>query len=107
MKTQKIFSGKAFAFGLWVLLIAGITLTMGIALTTENNKAQAQQQQQQNQTQASIPHNAKGHESHQIVNFQNSSDGATYAGTVTFNSSKPVDIISFEDVTGKQNANTT
>jgi mannose/fructose-specific phosphotransferase system component IIA len=88
-------------------LIAGITLTMVIALTTENNKALAQQQQQQNQTQASIPHNAKGHESHQIVNFQNSSDGATYAGTVTFNSSKPVDIISFEDVTGKQNANTT
>jgi hypothetical protein len=30
-----------------------------------------------------------------------------HAGTVTFNSSKPVDIISFEDVTGKQNANTT
>src|SRR5580765_524398 len=102
MKIQKIFFGKAFAFGLWVLLIAGITPTMGIVLTTENNKAlaqqqQQQQQQQQNQTQASIPQNAKGHESHQIVNFQNSSDGATYAGTVTFNSSKPVDIISFED----------
>lgn len=107
MKTKRNFSSKTFAFGLFVVLIAGITLTMGTALTTENNKALAQQQQQQNQTQASIPHNAKGHESHQIVNFQDSSDGATYAGTVTFNSSKPVDIISFEDVTGKQNANTT
>jgi hypothetical protein len=106
MKTQRVFSGKTVAFGLWILLITGITLTMGIALTAETNKAQAQAQQQ-NQTQASIPHNAKGHESHQIVNFQNSSDGVTYAGTVTFNSSKPVDVISFEDVTGKQTANTT
>ena len=43
----------------------------------------------------------------QIVKFQNSGDGVTYAGTVTFNSSKPADVISFEDVTGKQNANTT
>jgi hypothetical protein len=43
MKTQRILSEKTFAFGLWVLLIAGITLTMGTALTTENNKALAQQ----------------------------------------------------------------
>jgi hypothetical protein len=108
MKTQRNFSEKTFVFTLSIVLIAGITLSMGIALTAEDSKAQAQQQQQQqNQTQASIPHNAKGHESHQIVNFQNSSDGVTYTGTVTFNSSKPVDVISFEDITGKQNANTT
>jgi hypothetical protein len=106
MKTQRNFSGKAFVFALSIVLISGITLSMGIESTAEDNKAQAQQQQQ-NQTHASIPHNAKGHESHQIVNFQNSSDGVTYAGTVTFNSSKPVDVISFEDITGKQNANTT
>ena len=105
MKTQGNISGKTFAFALFIVLTAGITLTMGVALTTENNKAHAQQQQ--NQTQASIPDNAKGHESHQIVNFQNASDGVTYAGTVTFNSSKPVDVISFEDITGKQNENTT
>jgi hypothetical protein len=108
MKTQRNFSEKTFVFALSIVLIAGITLSMGIALTAEDSKAQAQQQQQQqNQTQASIPHNAKGHESHQIVNFQNSSDGVTYTGTVTFNSSKPVDVFSFEDITGKQNANTT
>ena len=90
------------------MLIAATTLALGVALTTEYNKAHAQQpQQQQNQTQASILHNAKGHESRQIVNFQNSSDGVTCAGTVTFNSSKPVDVISFEDITGKQDANTT
>lgn len=106
MKTQqRDLSGKTFTFALFIVLTAGITLILGVALTTEFNKAQGQQQQ--NETQSSVPHNAKGHESHQIVNFQNSSDGVTYAGTVTFNSSKPVDIISFEDVTGKQNANTT
>ena len=107
MKTQSHLS-ETFAFALFIVLIAGITLSIGVASTSETNKAQAQaQEQQQNQTQASITHNAKGHESHQIVNFQNSSDGVTYAGTVTFNSSKPVDVISFEDITGKQNANTT
>jgi hypothetical protein len=108
MKIQRNISGKTFVFALSIVLIAGITVSMGIALTAEDSKAQAQQQQQQqNQTQSSIPHNAKGHESHQIVNFQNSSDGVTYTGTVTFNSSKPVDVISFKDITGKQNANTT
>src|SRR5215218_3357615 len=106
MKTQRNFSGKTFVFALSIVLIAGITLSIGIALTAEDSKAQAQQQQH-NQTQASMPHNAKGHESHQIANFQNSGDGVTYAGTVTFNSSKPVDVISLEDITGKQNANTT
>jgi hypothetical protein len=106
MKTKQSLSRKTFAFALFIALATGITLFLGVASTAENNKAQAQTQQQ-NQTHASIPHNAKGHESHQIVNFQNSSDGVTYTGTVTFNSSKPVDVISFEDVTGKQNANTT
>jgi hypothetical protein len=108
MKTQGNISGKTFVFALFIVLVTGITLSMGVTSTAEINKAQAQaQQQQQSQTQASIPHNVKGHESHQIVNFQNSGDGVTYAGTVTFNSSKPVDVISFEDITGKQNANTT
>jgi hypothetical protein len=70
-----------------------------------NNQVQAQQQQ----TQMSVPHNAKGHESHQVVNLQNSSQGIVYKGTVTFNSSKPVDIIEYEDVTGQsqQNINST
>jgi hypothetical protein len=63
--------------------------------------AQQQQQQQQQMTQASIPHNAKGHESHQVVNLQNATEGSVYTGTVTFNSSKPVDIMVYEDVTGK------
>lgn len=105
MVRQKNISNKTLAFGLFAVIITGITLNLGNTLT-ENNKVQAQQQQQ-HQTQSSIPHNAKGHESHQIVNFQNSSPGQIYKGTVTFNSSKPVDIISYKEITGQQNANTT
>ena len=59
------------------------------------------QQDNQTQTQTSIPHNAKGHESHQVVNLQNATEGITYTGKVTFNSSKPVDMIAYEDITGQ------
>lgn len=105
MVRQKNISNKTLAFGLFAVIITGITLNLGNTLT-ENNKVQAQQQQQQHQTQSSIPHNAKGHESHQIVNFQNSSDSKIYKGTVIFKSSKHVDIISYKEMTGQQNANT-
>ncbi|HYG00130.1 MAG TPA: hypothetical protein VD815_08560 [Candidatus Saccharimonadales bacterium] len=86
--------------GLFVALMAGLTFAM-IQIVVENgNKVLAQQKegQQSNQT-SSVPHNAKGHESHQVIVFQNSSDGISYSGTVTFNLSKPADIISFEEVT--------
>ena len=63
------------------------------------------QQEQNNQT--SIPHNAKGHESHQVIIFQNSSDGLKYTGMVTFSLSKPADVISFEEITDGQPANAT
>ncbi len=85
-----------------VIAAAGIMLALG-ATVVEINKALAQQQQ--NQT--SVPHNAKGHESHQVITFQNANEGVKYSGTVTFNLSKPADIISFEDITGKQPSNTT
>ncbi|MDQ6723896.1 MAG: hypothetical protein M3Z01_06500 [Thermoproteota archaeon] len=106
MLRQKHISNKTLAYGLFVVLISGITLSIDNILT-ENNKIQAQQQQQQQQIRSSIPHNAKGHESHQIVNFQNSSDSKNYKGTVIFNSSKHVDIISYKEMTGQQNTNTT
>ena len=71
------------------------------------NNALAQQQQQQN-NQTSIPHNAKGHESHQVIIFQNSSDGLKYTGMVTFSLSKPADVISFDEITdGRQPTNAT
>jgi hypothetical protein len=59
------------------------------------------QGQQEEQTQTSVPHTAKGHESHQVVNLQNPTEGITYTGKVTFNSSKPVDMIAYEDLTGQ------
>jgi hypothetical protein len=104
MGTQRNFLNKTFTICLIVLLMYAITLNLSNILTI-NNKVQAQQQKQQlHKTQTSIPHNAKGHESHQVVNFQNASEGVIYKGTVIFNSSKPVDIISYSEVTGQQNA---
>ena len=99
MKTQTNFAKKAMVYGLFIAVVAGTAFAFGTALM-ENNNALAQQQQQQNQT--SIPHNAKGHQSHQVIIFQNASDGVKYTGTVTFNLSKPADVISFDDITGKQ-----
>ncbi len=103
MGTQGNFLNKTFAICLIVLLMYAMTLNISNILTI-NNKVQAQQQEQLHKTQTSIPHNAKGHESHQVVNFQNASEGVIYKGTVIFNSSKPVDIISYSEVTGQQNA---
>jgi hypothetical protein len=59
------------------------------------------QAQQVEQTQTSVPHTAKGHESHQVVNLQNPTEGIIYTGKVIFNSSKPVDMIAYEDITGQ------
>jgi hypothetical protein len=107
LKQQKTLNKILLVAGIFALLVIGITTTIGNILIS-NNKVQAQKQPQLiEKTQSSIPHNAKGHESHQIVNFQNSSDGITYKGTVFFNSSKPIDIISYTETTGQQNTNTT
>ena len=66
--------------------------------TTSNNK----------QTQTSVQHNAKGHQSNQqVVNLQNTKVGIIYSETVTFNSSKPVDIRAYDDITGQTNTNAT
>jgi hypothetical protein len=43
----------------------------------------------------SVQHDAKGHEQHQIAYFQNYDNGSYYTGFISFNSSLPVDIISF------------
>jgi hypothetical protein len=104
MNSQKYYTKKALTFSIFMAIFVGMTFALGVTLT-ENTKVLAQQEQQQNQS--SIPHNAKGHQSHQVVIFQNSSDGVRYSGTVTFNLSKPADVISFDDVTGKQPTNNT
>ena len=74
-------------YGLFIAVVAGAAFALGIALIENNNAIaqQQQQQQQQQQNQTSIPHNAKGHQSHQVIIFQNASDGVRYTGTVTFN----------------------
>jgi hypothetical protein len=93
MITGRNISEKSLALALQVVAIAGIALA-----TPLNDNAVAAQQT----TETSVQHNAKGHESHQVVNLQNATEDVVYTGSVTFNSSKPVDIIAYEDVTGQQ-----
>lgn len=96
-----------FLYGLFIAALASLTFATSQIVSVENGNntvsAQLEEgQQQQNQSSSSIPHNAKGHESHQVIIFQNSSNGTTYSGTVTFNLSRPADIISFEEITDEQ-----
>jgi hypothetical protein len=96
-------SEKSLALALQVMALAGIALAVPL-----NDNGVAAQQQQQQATETSVQHNAKAHESHQVVNLQNATEGVVYAGSVTFNSSKPVDIIAYDDITGqRQPTNTT
>ena len=95
--SNKNLSEKSLSLGLLIVAIVGIAFATSTSILN-NNQLEAQQQQ----TQTSMPHNAKGHESHQAVYMQNASQGVVYNGTATFNSSKPVDIIAIEDVTGQQ-----
>ena len=97
MTSVKNLSEKSLSLGLLLVAIVGIAFATSTSILN-NNQLEAQQQQ----TQTSMPHNAKGHESHQAVQLQNASQGVVYNGTVTFNSSKPVDIIAYDDVTGQQ-----
>ena len=98
--SNKNLSEKSLSLGLLIVAIVGIAFATSTSILN-NNQLEAQQQQ----TQTSMPHNAKGHESHQAVYMQNASQGVVYNGTATFNSSKPVDIIAIEDLTGQQQQN--
>jgi hypothetical protein len=101
LTSDKNFSQKSLGLGLLIVATVGIAFATSTNILN-NNQLEAQQQQ----TQTSLPHNAKGHESHQAVQLQNASQDVVYKGTVTFSSSKPVDIIAYEDVTGQQQQNT-
>jgi hypothetical protein len=46
----------------------------------------------------SIPHNAVGHESHQVVQFIEPLNNTLYKGIITFTSSIPIDVIAYHDV---------
>jgi hypothetical protein len=96
MTSGRNISEKFVTLSLLVMMIAGIAL----AAPLNDNGVTAQRQQQTIET--SVQHNAKAHESHQVVNLQNATEGVVYTGSITFNSSKPVDIIAYDDITGQQ-----
>jgi hypothetical protein len=103
MNVEKNYAKYARVYGLYLAILTGLIFVTSLMIVDNGSKVLAQQaeEQQKNQT-SSVPHNAKGHESHQVIIFQNSSDGINYSGTVTFNLSKPADVISFEEVTDEQ-----
>jgi hypothetical protein len=102
---QSTFEKKALIYGISIAILAGLTFAMGQILVENGNHVLGLSEQQKNQT--SIPHNAKGHESHQVIIFQNPSDGLKYTGMITFSLSKPADVILFEEITDGQPANAT
>lgn len=103
---QPNFEKNVLVYGLFIAILASLTFALLPVVGENGSKVLAQAGEQNNQS--SIAHNAKGHESHQVIIFQNSSDGIKYTGMVTFNLSKPADLISFEEITGEdQPANTT
>jgi hypothetical protein len=87
--------------------IAGMALGTTTDTMLSNNINNIEVYAQQQTTQTSVQHNAKGHQSHQVVNLQNTTKSIIYSRTVTFNLSKPVDIIAYDDITGQTNTNAT
>ncbi len=83
------------------VILSLVLLPVTLASISLQYPLQEVQAQQEEQTQTSVQHTAKGHESHQVVNLQNPTEGIIYTGTVIFNSSKPVDMIAYEDITGQ------
>ncbi|TVP41372.1 hypothetical protein [Candidatus Nitrosocosmicus arcticus] len=103
---QPNFEKNVLLYGSFIAILASLTFAL-LPIGGENgNNVLAQAGEQNNQS--SIAHNAKGHEAHQVIIFQNSGDGLKYTGMVTFNLSKPADVISFEEITKEdQPANAT
>jgi hypothetical protein len=103
---QLNFEKNVLIYGSFIAILASLTFALFLIVGENGNNVLAQSGEQENQT--SISHNAKGHESHQVIIFQNSSDGLKYTGMFTFNLSKPADVISFEEITNEdQPANAT
>ena len=77
---QPTFEKKVIAYCLSIAILAGLTFVIGQILVENGNNVLGLSERQNNQT--STPHNAKGHDSHQVIIFQNSSDGLKYTGMV-------------------------
>ena len=95
------FERKLLGYGVFISTLA--VLTFAMAQMSFDDITNVFAQLQQNQT--SVPHHAKGYESHQVIIFQNPTEKVIYSGMVTFNLLKPADVIAFEDITGKDNTN--
>lgn len=55
----------------------------------------------------SVPHDVKGHEGHQVVKFLGDDlESNNHIGVVSFNSSKPVDIISYSEIVNNTSTST-
>jgi hypothetical protein len=96
-------------FAASVAIVVVTALTLGFTLmATQNAEAQTRNAVivRGSWIQTSIPHNAEGHSTHQVVDLFSPADGLVYNGKVTFSSSKGVDIIAYHDITG-QSMNTT
>ena len=78
-----------------------IDLNNQVVLAEEEREGKGNLQTQQNQT--SVQHNAKGHQTHQVVNLQYPKENLIYNGSVIFKASKPVDIIAYNATLGLKN----
>jgi len=87
-----------------IAIVAGIVASTAIIMAIQQAEAQSTTFMRRvtgSWVQTSSPHNAEGHNTHQVVNFFNPQPDAMYSGKVTFTASKGVDIIAYYDVTGQ------
>jgi hypothetical protein len=94
-----------------LLLLASYMLTMNMDNNYTVKQAAAQSDWNMeiiNKNVESVPHDVKGHENHQVVKFLDDGlDANMHMGQVSFNSSKLVEIISYEDITSNNNTSAT
>ena len=87
-----------------IAVVAGIVALTAIIMAIQQAEAQSTTFTRRvtgSWVQTSSPHNAEGHNTHQVVIFFNPQPDAMYSGKVTFTASKGVDIIAYYDVTGQ------
>ena len=87
-----------------IAVVAGIVASTAIIMAIQQAEAQSAtfiRKVTGSWVQTSSPHNAEGHNAHQVVNFFNPQPNAIYNVKVTFTASKGVDIIAYYDVTGQ------
>ena len=87
-----------------IAVVAGIVASTAIIMAIQQAEAQSTTFTRRvtgSWVQTSSPHNAEGHNTHQVVIFFNPQPDAMYSGKVTFTASKGVDIIAYYDVTGQ------